>query len=123
MVPADDMHNHRRHDDADDAKGHRLEGVAESTFAKLLNRLVMPVLFGLVTFFVSDMLKDIRGGQEVQGRAIADQGQAIAELKTEFRVLATRLDEVVIRQVNANTGQLADHEQRIQALEREGNPR
>lgn len=116
MVPPDDMHSHRRHDDNDDAKGHRLEAAAESTFAKLLNRFVMPILFGVVAFFVSDTLKDIRSGQELQG-------QAITELKTEFRVLTTRLDEVVIRQVNANSSQLVDHEQRLQALEREGRSR
>ncbi|PRH82625.1 hypothetical protein [Arenimonas caeni] len=112
----DDMHTHRRRDDTDDTKGHRLEAAAESTFAKLLNRFVMPILFGVVAFFVSDTLKDIRSGQEAQG-------QAISELKTEFRVLTTRLDEVVIRQVNANSGQLVNHEQRLQALEREGRNR
>lgn len=105
------MHNHRRRDDNEDGKGHRLEAAAESTFAKLFNRLVMPVLFALLAFFVSDMLKDIRSNQE-------SQGESIAELKTEVKVLSTRLDEGVIRQVNTNSGQLVNHEQRLQALER-----
>lgn len=114
----DPMHTHHRRDDTDDTKGHRLEAAAESTFAKMLNRFGMPLLLGIVGFLGSEQLKDIRSGQDAQAKLQAAQARETAEMRTEIRVLTTRLDEVVIRQVNANGSQLIDHERRIQSLER-----
>lgn len=101
-----------------DHKGHRLEAAAESTFAKMLNRFGMPILLGVVGFLGGRQLEDIRAGQDTQARLQAAQAKEVSELRTEFRVMSTRLDEVVIRQVNANGAQIVDHERRIQILER-----
>ena len=61
------MHSHRRRDDSDDVRGHRLEAAAESTFAKLLARYGMPLLLGIVSYFGQkardnrDMLRTLVG--------------------------------------------------------------
>lgn len=116
------MHTHRRRDDSDDARGHRLEAAAESTFAKLLARYGMPLLLGIVSYFAGQMLSDIRVGLAEQSRTFAEQAAAqsaaIAQLRSDLRVLGTRMDEGVIRQVDQHGRQIENHEQRLQALER-----
>ena len=118
----DDMHSHRRRDDSDDVRGHRLEAAAESTFAKLLARYGMPLLLGIVSYFAGQMLSDIRVGLAEQSRTFAEQAAAqsaaIAQLRADLRVLGTRMDEGVIRQIDQHGRQIENHEQRLQALER-----
>ena len=82
-------------------------GLVLSAQAEPARMSLVPVVLMLMAMLVLPLTVKIRD-QEKPYRA---------------ELLATRLDEVVIRQVNANSGQLVDHEQRIQALEREGNPR
>lgn len=108
------MHQHRRSTDTDDMHGHRLQAAAGSTAALVMNRLVSPVLGILLTiigFFLVRTLNDVAANQQ-------DQGRDIAQVKSDLRNINTRLDEGVIRQVNANTQQITDHERRIQAIER-----
>lgn len=110
----DDMHQHRRSTDTDDLHGHRLQAAADSTAAKVVNRLVSPVIGVLITvigFFLVRTLNDVAANQ-------LEQGRDLAQVKSDVRNINTRLDEGVIRQVNANTQQITDHEHRIQAIER-----
>lgn len=110
----DDMHQHRRSTDTDDMHGHRLQAAADSTAARVMNRLVSPVvgiMLTIIGFFLVRTLNDVAANQQ-------DQGRDIAQVKSDLRNINTRLDEGVIRQVNANTQQITDHERRIQAIER-----
>ena len=110
----DDMHQHRRSTDTDDMHGHRLQAAADSTAARVMNRLVSPVvgiMLTIIGFFLVRTLNDVAASQQ-------DQGRDIAQVKSDLRNINTRLDEGVIRQVNANTQLLTEHERRIQAIER-----
>lgn len=44
------------------------------------------------------------------------------QMKSDIRVIGTRLDENVIRQIGDNGKQIDDHEKRINALERKVQP-
>lgn len=121
-MPADvtnDMaHPHRRHDDPDDGKRHVVQDVVESTAAKVFARAVVPVLLAIIGFFLVRTLNEVADNQRASAQTQADQGRDISQLKSDMRVVTTRLDEGVIRQVTGNTQRIDDHEKRIQLLER-----
>ncbi|WP_297174523.1 hypothetical protein [Thermomonas sp.] len=79
--------------------------------AKLVSRALMPVLvtvlLGMLTWIGNGALATIR-----------EQGQDIQQIKTDMRVISTRLDEGVVRQVNNNAAHIDDHERRLQQVER-----
>lgn len=117
----DDMHQHRRSTDTDDMHGHRLQAAADSTAARVMNRLVSPVvgiMLTIIGFFLARSLNDVADAQRLSAEKAEAQSQDLAQLKSDVRVITTRIDEGVIRQVNAYTQQVADHERRIQAIER-----
>lgn len=90
---------------------HRVENAVESVTAKLVSRALMPVLvtvlLGMLTWIGNGALATIR-----------EQGQDIQQIKTDMRVISTRLDEGVVRQVNTNAAHIDDHERRLQQVER-----
>lgn len=107
------MHQHRRNTDTDDMHGHRLQAAADSTAARVFARLVSPALgifLSVIGFFLIRTLNEVADNQREQGRDIA-------QVKSDVRNINTRLDEGVIRQVNANAEQIIDHERRIRAIE------
>lgn len=101
------MPNHRRSDDNEDLQGHRLQAAVDSTTAKFLARYLVPVLLAWMAW----------QGKEGLGELKEQRGD-IAQMKSDIRVVTTRLDEGVVRQVNNNTQQLVDHEKRLQVIER-----
>lgn len=111
-------HLNRRTSDDDDGKRHRVLEAVESTQAKLISRVLVPVLLtallGVSAFVGARLL-----------RQLDSQGDDIAQVKSDVRVLSTRFDEVTLRQVESNSsriGQLekkdVDQDRRIDALER-----
>lgn len=111
-------HLNRRITDDDDGKRHRVLDAVESTQAKLISRVLVPVLLaGLlgVSGFVGARLL----------RQLDSQGADIAQVKSEVRVLSTRFDEVALRAVESNTARIGivekkdvEQDRRIDALER-----
>lgn len=111
-------HLHRRSGDTDDGKRHRLLEVVESTQAKFVARLVVPVLLSalvVISGFIGTRLL----------AQLDTQGNDIAQVKSDMRVLSTRFDEVALRQVASNTDRIGqvekkdiDQDRRIDALER-----
>lgn len=115
----DDMaHLNRRMTDDDDGKRHRMLEAVESTQAKIISRVLVPVLLaGLLA--VSGFV----GGRLL--RQLDTQGDDIAQVKSDVRVLSTRFDEVTLRQVESHTSHIdalekkdVDQDRRIDALER-----
>lgn len=90
---------------------HRLQQLAESNVAIAGSRLVTPALL-LITI---GLVSWIGVGFSTQ---LAQQGRDIAEVKTDVRVLGTRLDAQVIRQVDHNTKRVDRLEDRVEVLER-----
>lgn len=111
-------HLNRRTSDDDDGKRHRVLEAVESTQAKLISRVLVPVLLtGLlgVSGFVGARLL----------HQLDSQGDDIAQVKSEVRVLSTRFDEVALRQVESNTQRIGmaekkdvEQDRRLDAIER-----
>lgn len=111
-------HLNRRTSDDDDGKRHRVLEAVESTQAKLISRVLVPVLLTAllgVSGFVGARLL----------RQLDSQGDDIAQVKSDVRVLSTRFDEVTLRNVESNTARIGqiekkdiDQDRRIDALER-----
>ncbi len=55
---------------------------------------------------------------DYQGDQLSEQGRDMQTVKSDVRDLNTRMTEGVIRQVNSNSTNIADHEKRLQVLER-----
>lgn len=115
------MHQHSRNSDAEDPQAHRLLAAAESTTAKVMNRLLTPVLalvLAVLGFFAVRLLNDVAANQRQQADNQVQQGLDIAQVKSDVRNLNTRLDEGIIRQVNQNTQSMQDLDRRVRVLER-----
>lgn len=110
----DDIFQH----DATGHGQHRLQAAVDSTFAKVIARVLVPVLLaGLlgVSGFVGARLL----------RQLDTQGNDIAQVKSDVRVLSTRFDEVTLRNVESNTTRIGlvekkdvEQDRRLDALER-----
>lgn len=110
----DDMHQHRRQGDHEDAGSHRMQRIADSAVTKVVAATavaLLPILLGVIAFLGSGALNDIKHEQEVQG-------DAIQQIKSDVRDVNTRLDAQVIRQVDSNTKHIDKLEDRVQTLER-----
>ncbi|HET7655750.1 MAG TPA: hypothetical protein VFK18_01985 [Luteimonas sp.] len=97
----------------DDARErhHRLEAAAESTLAKWISRFGVPALLAVLGWFLIRTTDRIETTQ-------ARQGEDIAQVKADVRVLGARLDEGVIRQVESNSKRIDGLEGRVNQLER-----
>lgn len=106
-----------QHDDIGSGQ-HRLQAAVDSTQAKFIARVIVPVLLaGLlgVSGFVGARLL----------RQLDTQGDDIAQVKSDVRVLSTRFDEVTLRNVESNTTRIGlvekkdlEQDRRLDALER-----
>jgi hypothetical protein len=99
-------------DQGEEPRGHRLQAVAESTLAKSISRFVVPVLLGVVGWFLVRTTDRIEAQQQ-------EQGADITQVKSDVRDLGTRLDAQVIRQVESNSKRLDAIDERVQRIERE----
>lgn len=115
-------HLNRRTDDPDDGRSHRVLDTVESTWAKFFSRLLLPVLLAIIGFFLVRTLNEVVANQEAQQQKQHEQGKDIMQMKSDIRVIGTRLDESVIRQIGDNREKIDDHEKRINALERKVQP-
>lgn len=102
----------------DDGRRHRVLEAVESTQAKVIARVLVPLLLtallGVSGFFGARLL-----------RQLDSQGDDIAQVKSDMRVLSTRFDEVALRNVESNTARIGqgekkdvEQDRRIDALER-----
>lgn len=99
-------------DQGEDVRGHRLQAVAESTVAKTISRFVVPVLLGVVGWFLVRTTDRIEATQQ-------EQGADLSQVKSDVRDLGTRLDAQVIRQVESNSKRIDAIDERVQRIERE----
>ena len=111
-------HLNRRSDDTQDGQRHRVLELVESTGAKVFARGVVPVLLAIIGFFLVRTLNQVADNQQRQDARNEEQARDMAQVKSDVRVITTRLDEGVVRQVNTNTQTIQAHEQRLQVLER-----
>jgi hypothetical protein len=100
-------HLNRRSTDPDDGQRHRVLDAVESTLAKFIARVVVPILLSVLV------------------AKLFSQGDDIQQVKSDVRVLSTRFDEVALRQVASNTDRIElgdkkniEQDRRIDALER-----
>lgn len=110
MSEVDDVHQHRRHDD-DDAP--RLQRIARSEFAVAAAQFGTPILLAACIGLIGWI------GNGFNAR-LDEQGKDLQQVKSDLRVLGTRLDAQVIRQVDSNTRHISNLEGRVQDLERTG---
>ena len=83
-----------------------MERGVESTAAKMVGRYLTPVLLSVLSI--------------IGGRILLNQDEAnrhLATMDTAIAVLTTRVDERVIRQVDANVSHLAVHDNEIMDLQ------
>lgn len=85
---------------------HRLQDAVESTTAKFITRVVVPILLSVIGFFVIRLVAE----QDTQGEDIVAIKQAQA-------VTNTLLAERVIRQIDANTAINAEQSNKLNELE------
>lgn len=111
-------HPSRRSDDPSDGRRHVVQDVVESTAAKVIARAVVPMLLAIIGFFLLRTLNTVADNQERQQTRQEEQGRDIAQVKSDVRVMTTRLDEGIVRQVNSNTQKIDDLDRRTQLLER-----
>lgn len=117
---ADDMPNHRRHDDAADITEptrHRLVDVAESAVAKVGARIVTPTLLAITIALLGLIGKQVLDGQARSDARLDVLGGDVVQLSSDVRNINTRLDERVIRQVETNTDDIRDLKKRVGQLE------
>lgn len=84
---------------------HRLQDAVESTAAKVITRVVVPILLAIIGFFVIRLVAE----QDTQGDDIVAIKQAQA-------VTNTLLAERVIRQIDTNTAVNASQQREINDL-------
>ena len=101
---------------SDDQRGHRLEAAAESTLAKWVSRFGVPLLLGVIGWFLIRTTDRIEQTQR-------EQGADLAQVKSDVRDLNTRLDAQVIRQVETNTKRIDAMDERVRRIEQETLPR
>lgn len=104
-------HLNRRSDDPQDGQRHRVLEAVESTQAKVIARVVTPMLLTALLGVVLWIGQAALSRQE-------EQRDDISQIKSDVRDLNTRMTEGVVRQVNTNAEAIHDHEQRLQVLER-----
>lgn len=88
---------------------HAIDRVVDSTAAKLI-KLVVPLLLGVVGFFLLRTLNKIEDGQ-------TQQGNDIGQIRSDLRVVNTRLDEGVIRRIEDNARETEELRRRVYRLE------
>ena len=89
-----------------------------STVSKVLSSWVWPTVMAILGFLIVDKLRGIEAGQ-VDARARAEMAAAdISAVSSRVALLDARLDDRVIRQVDANATQIKELDQRVRVIER-----
>lgn len=89
-----------------------------STLSKVLSSWVWPTVMVVLGYLIVDKLRSIEAGQ-IDARARAEVAATdIAAVSSRVALLDARLDDRVIRQVDSNTNQIKDLDQRVRVIER-----
>lgn len=89
-----------------------------STVSKVLSSWVWPTMMAILGFLIVDKLRGIEAGQ-VDARARAEMAATdIAAVSSRVALLDARLDDRVIRQVDTNSTQIKELDQRVRVIER-----
>lgn len=112
------MSESRNHDELDDGKRHRVLELVESTQAKALSRLLLPVVLSVIGFFLVADRNDNKEWRKAQDEKLAVMTDKVDATRSDVLVLRTQMTAQVIRQVDSNTDRIEDHEKRLQILER-----
>lgn len=99
-----------------DHKG--LEAVTERVEAKFMSRYIVPFLSFLLLIVSGYAFRAIMARLDGIDASNASQEKSITALGSDIRDINTRLDMGVIRQVSDNKAVIAEHEKRLQTLER-----
>lgn len=90
----------------------------DSTFAKVLARWVWPMLTAVMAFLIVDKLREIQNAQTDARERAEHVATEMSQVNTRVALLNARLDDRVIRQVESIEVRTADHEKRLQVIER-----
>lgn len=118
MTDANDMHEHRRAHDTEDTPGHRLQAAVDSTFVKSMSRLLIPILLTVIGFYLQSDRNTNEKWRDDQGQKMEHLSDQVGSTRNDVLVMRTQMSAQVIRQIDSNTAILADHEKRLQTVER-----
>ena len=102
-----------------------LHHAANSDTAKVSARILMPIMVGVLTLLVSllswFMVRFVNSYDESQAEFRRGQGQfgvQINQLDKKVDLMTQRVDQMLIRQVDQNTGAIKELQQRQERIER-----
>ena len=84
----------------------RMDTAAESSIAKLFFRLGTPVALAIGAYFFQQMQADLKG-----------MNSNVASMQSDLRYVNARIDERVIRTINAQDRRLDNHDDRLRIIE------
>jgi len=102
-----------------------LQHAANSDTAKVSARILMPIMVGVLTLLVSMlswfMVRFVNSYDEAQAEIRKGQvafGNQMNQMDKKVDLMTQRVDQMLIRQVDQNTGAIKEHAQRIERIER-----
>jgi len=102
-----------------------LQHAANSDTAKVSARILMPIMVGVLTLLVSMlswfMVRFVNSYDDSQIELRQAQnavGSQVNQIDKKVDLMTQRVDQMLIRQVDQNTGAIKEHAQRIDRIER-----
>lgn len=78
-----------------------MQAAVESTAAKALNRIFVPILLSLIAFLGAVSFNDIRATLKEQALADQQQSTQIQQVRAEVQLLNAKVDYSVLQQMGA----------------------
>jgi hypothetical protein len=102
-----------------------LQHAADSTTAKVSARILMPIMIGVLTLLVSMLgwlmvrfVNTFDAAQLELRQAQGAVGIQVNQIDKKVDLMTQRVDQMLIRQVDQNTGSIKEHSQRLDRIER-----
>lgn len=102
-----------------------LQNAANSDVAKVSARILMPIMIGVLTLLVSMlswfMVRFVNSYDDSQIELRQAQnavGSQVNQIDKKVDLMTQRVDQMLIRQVDQNTGAIKEHSQRLDRIER-----
>lgn len=102
-----------------------LQNAANSDVAKVSARILMPIMIGVLTLLVSMlswfMVRFVNSYDDSQIELRQAQnavGSQVNQIDKKVDLMTQRVDQMLIRQVDQNTGSIKEHSQRLDRIER-----
>lgn len=102
-----------------------LQNAANSDAAKVSARILMPIMIGVLTLLVSMlswfMVRFVNSYDDSQIELRQAQnavGSQVNQIDKKVDLMTQRVDQMLIRQVDQNTGSIKEHSQRLDRIER-----